>query len=92
MCVCVFVLIFFMKAYAVGTHLTCIDKSMQFKRAPTTYLYNVADNKYTGCNLQTMELLGCALFVCVWGWGGVCAVMRSNTVLGGRIMSPRTLT
>ena len=25
-----FLLIFFIKAYAVGTHLNCIDKSMQF--------------------------------------------------------------
>ena len=24
-------LIFFIKAYVVGTHLNCIDKSMQFK-------------------------------------------------------------
>ena len=33
-CMCVF---FFMKAYVVGTHLNCIDKSMQFKWVPTTY-------------------------------------------------------
>ena len=26
-----FFLIFFIKAYVVGTHLNCIDKSMQFK-------------------------------------------------------------
>ena len=32
-----FFLIFFMKAYVVGTHLNCIDKSMQFKWVPTTY-------------------------------------------------------
>ena len=30
-------LIFFIKAYVVGTHLNCIDKSMQFKWVPTTY-------------------------------------------------------
>ena len=29
-------LIFFIKAYVVGTHLNCIDKSMQFKWVPTT--------------------------------------------------------
>ena len=28
---CFFFLIFFIKAYVVGTHLNCIDKSMQFK-------------------------------------------------------------
>ena len=27
----IFFLIFFIKAYAVGTHLNCIDLSMQFK-------------------------------------------------------------
>ena len=26
-----FFLIFFIKAYVVGTHLNCMDKSMQFK-------------------------------------------------------------
>ena len=30
--------------------------------------------KYTGCNLKTTEMLDCALI-------GVCAVIRSNTVL-----------
>ena len=30
-------LLFFIKAYVVGTHLNCIDKSMQFKWVPTTY-------------------------------------------------------
>ena len=33
-----FLLIFFVNAYAMGTHLNCMDKSMQFKRN-------------TGCNL-----------------------------------------
>ena len=28
---------FFIKVYVVGTHLKCIDKSMQFKWVPTTY-------------------------------------------------------
>ena len=30
-------LYFFIKAYVVVTHLNCIDLSMQFKWAPTTY-------------------------------------------------------
>ena len=62
-------MIFFVKAYVVGTRLNCIDKSMQFKWVPTT----VAFKKYTGCNLNATELLDCALI-------GVCAVIRSNTV------------
>ena len=35
-------------------------------------LYKV-NKKYTGCNLEIMELLDCALI-------GVCAVIRVNTV------------
>ena len=31
-------LIFFIKAYVVGTRLNCLDKSRQFKRVPTTYV------------------------------------------------------
>ena len=34
-----FSLIFFMNAYIVGTHLNCIDKSMQFIWVPTTYAF-----------------------------------------------------
>ena len=30
---------FFIKAYVMGTHLNCIDLSMQFKWAPTTYAF-----------------------------------------------------
>ena len=30
---------FFIKAYVVGTHLNCIDLSMQFKCVPTTYAF-----------------------------------------------------
>ena len=33
----IFFLIFFMKAYVEGTHLNCIDKSIQIKWVPTTY-------------------------------------------------------
>ena len=69
-----FLLIFFIKAYVVGTHLNCINKSMQFKWVPTTYALNKEiDKKYTSCNLKTTELLNCGLI-------GVCAVIRLNTV------------
>ena len=34
---CFLFLIFFIKAYVVGTHLNCIDKSMQLKWVPTAY-------------------------------------------------------
>ena len=37
-------------------------------------LYKDVDKKYTGCNLKTTELLDCALI-------GICAVIRSNTVV-----------
>ena len=37
-------------------------------------VYKEVDKKYTGYNLKTMELLDCALI-------GVCAVIRSNTVI-----------
>ena len=37
-------------------------------------LYKEVGKKYTGYNLKTMELLDCALI-------GVCAVIRSNTVI-----------
>ena len=36
-------------------------------------LYKEVDIKYTGCNLNTMELFDCALI-------GVCVVIRSNMV------------
>ena len=40
MFLCFFLLlIFFIKAYVVGTNLNCIDKSMQFKWVPTTYVF-----------------------------------------------------
>ena len=42
-------------------------------------LYKEVDKKYTGYNLKTMELLDCALI-------GVCAVIRSNTVVCGLIL------
>ena len=49
--------IFYIKAYVVGTHLNCIDKSMQFKWVTTTYVFiKKVDQKYTCCNLATTEL------------------------------------
>ena len=39
LCCCFFLLIFFIKACVVGTHLNCIDKSMQFKLVHTTYAF-----------------------------------------------------
>ena len=40
---CVFFFVFYSdflyKAYAVGAHLKCIDKSMQFKWVPITYAF-----------------------------------------------------
>ena len=61
-CVCVFFLIFFLKvdAFQMGIRNIC--------------LYKEVDKKYTGCNLNTTELIECAL-------KGVCAVIRSNTVV-----------
>ena len=55
-----FFLTFFTKAYVVGTHLNCIDLSMQFKWVPTTYAFVKKRKKYTGCNLKTTEFLDCA--------------------------------
>ena len=37
-------------------------------------LYKDVKKKYTGCNLKSTEFLDCALI-------GVCAVIRSNTVI-----------
>ena len=36
---------FFIKAYVVGTHLNCIDKSMQFKWVPITYAFMQTSRK-----------------------------------------------
>ena len=37
-------------------------------------LYKEVKKKYAGCNLKTTEFLDCAFI-------GVCAVIRSNTVI-----------
>ena len=62
-----------MKTYVVGTHLNCIDKSMQFKWV----------QKYTGCNLKTMKFLDCALIgVCaVIKWNTVGQYFGKNFIL-----------
>ena len=69
----IFFFFFFIKAYIVGTHLNCINKLMQFEWVPTTYVS--IDKKYSGSNLKTTELLNSVLI-------GVCAVIRTNTVVG----------
>ena len=56
-----FFLIFFIKAYVVGTHLNCIDKLEQFKwLTHNICLYKETDKKYIGCYLKSTELLDCA--------------------------------
>ena len=47
----------------VGTHLNCINMSMQFKLVPTTYAFKKKWTKSTlvVCNLKTTELLDSAL-------------------------------
>ena len=61
----------------MGSHLNCIDKSMQFDAIQmgthNVCLYKEVDKKDTGFNLKTTELLDCALI-------GICALIRSNTV------------
>ena len=80
-----FFLIFSIRAYVVGTHLNCIDKSVastcQLHRQVDAIqigphnicLYKEVNKKYTGCILKTMELLDCAVI-------GVYAVIRLDTV------------
>ena len=68
-----FFLIFFIKAYVAGTHLNCINASIQIG-IYNICLYKEVDKKYTGCNLKTTELLDCALI-------RVCVVIRSNMVV-----------
>ena len=65
-----FLLIFFIKAYVTGTHLNCIDISVQFKSVPITYAFIYKeDKKYTSCNLKTQELFDCGLIrVCAVIW------------------------
>ena len=53
--------------------MLCIVDAIQM-HTHNICLYKEVDKEYTRCNLKTMELLDCALI-------GVCAVIRSNTVL-----------
>ena len=70
----IFFLIFFIKAYVVGTHLNCIDKVDAIQMSTHNIcLYKEVGKKYAGCNLKTTVWLDCALI-------GICAVIRSNTV------------
>ena len=67
-----FVLIFFIKAYVVGTHYNLIVDAFQMG-THNICLYFEVDKNYTGCNLKTMELLDCTLI-------GVCVIITSNMV------------
>ena len=40
-----FINFFFIKVYVVGSHLICIDLSMQFKWVPTTYAFKENQKK-----------------------------------------------
>ena len=52
-------------AYIVGTHLNCIDFSMQIQMSTHNMcLYKEVDKKYTGCNLKTTELLDYRVHTC----------------------------
>ena len=67
------IVIDFIKAYTVGTHLNCLNLLRQFKWVPTIYAFIKSRYKYTGCIMKTTKLLECA-------FRGVCAVIRSNMV------------
>ena len=65
---------FYYKAYVVGTHLNCIDKSMQFKWVPTIYAFIKKQTKIT---VAVIWRLRNCLTVLIGAW----AVIRSNTAL-----------
>ena len=56
----------------VGTHLNCINDSVQMG-THNICLYKEVDKKYTGCDLKTEELLDYALI-------GLCAVISLNAI------------
>ena len=64
-----FFLIFFIKAYDVGTHLNCINPVNAIQMGIHIICLYIVGKKYTGCNLKTMELFDCVLI-------GLCAVIR----------------
>ena len=74
-CFCVFfLLMFFIKAcYRYSFELHQQVDAIQMG-THNICLYKEVDKKYTGCYMKTTKLLDCALI-------GVCAVIRSNTVL-----------
>ena len=51
-----FLLIFFVKTYVVGTHLNCINKSMQFKWVPTTYAFIKKQTKSTLAVIDAIQM------------------------------------
>ena len=55
-CVVFFNLIFFIKAYVVGTHLNCINKSVQFKWVPTTYAFIKKNRNVVGSLMNCIDL------------------------------------
>ena len=67
-CFLCFILIFFIKPYIVR-QVDAIQMGTH-----NICLYKNVDKKYTGYNLKNTELLDCSLI-------GVCAVIRSKTVL-----------
>ena len=58
----------------MGTHLKCIDVDAIQMGTHSICLYKEVAKQYTSCNPKSKELLDCALI-------GVCAVIRSNTVV-----------
>ena len=70
-----FFLIFFIKAYVVGTFELHSQANAIQMSTHNICLYKEVDKKYTGCNLKTTEKLDCV-------HTGVCVVIRSNMVYG----------
>ena len=77
-CLCDFFFWFSLKKSVVGIHLNCIDKSMQFMLVPTTY---ALIKKQTKSTLPVIWRLWNCLTCAYRGLIGVCAVIRSNTVI-----------
>ena len=66
----------------MGTHLNCILHRQVVAIQMGTHnicLYKEVAKQYTSCNPKSTELLDCALI-------GLCAVIRSNTVLNLRML------
>ena len=54
---------FFIKAYVVDTHLNCVDKSMQFKWAPTIYAFIKKITKIKNTKSRSLILFKCNLSI-----------------------------